>query len=59
MYATEMASSCMIQTKFHKEWCGFSSSIKVLSQKCERLQCWYYWWYGSSNKVLLQQFERL
>jgi hypothetical protein len=39
-------------TKFHEDWYRRSSSIKVLSQKFERLWYWYYWWQGFMNYVL-------
>jgi hypothetical protein len=35
-----------ILTKFHEDLYGHSSNIKILSQKFERLLCWYYLWEG-------------
>jgi hypothetical protein len=45
MYAVEMASDGMIHSihnKFHEYLYRCSSNIKVMSQKFERLQHWYY-----------------
>jgi hypothetical protein len=30
--------------KFREDWYRRFSNVKDLSQKFERLQCWYYWW---------------
>jgi hypothetical protein len=38
-----------INTKFHEDWYMRSSNIKIMSQKFEGPQCWYYWWDGFMN----------
>jgi hypothetical protein len=50
MYTTEMALDGMnIHTKFHEDWYRRSSNVRVMYQKCERLQCWHYLCEGFMN----------
>jgi hypothetical protein len=69
IYAIKMTSiTWQIHTMFHEDWYRHQSSIKVMSQIFQKLQCWYYWWNGiimhaigmaSCGTIYLQRFIKI